>query len=119
DEFDKRSGIALSNLSRVQIDNLVTLGKVWGFLKYHHPSVTSGKFHWDYELFRVLPAVVAAPDRAAANAAMLNWIQRLGAVRDCVSCAKPDESKLQFPADVSWIRDESLLGPDLSKRLQS
>jgi hypothetical protein len=62
----------------VQIENLATLGKVWGFLKYHHPRVTSGNLHWDYELFRVLPAILEAPDRQAANAALLHWITKLG-----------------------------------------
>ena len=26
---------------------LVSLVKVWGLLKYHHPAVTSGKMDWD------------------------------------------------------------------------
>jgi hypothetical protein len=46
-QFDSGSGIAISELSPVQIENLATLGKVWGFLKYHHPAVTSGTRHWD------------------------------------------------------------------------
>jgi hypothetical protein len=71
-EFDQGSGIAVKALGPVQIENLVTLGKVWGFLKYHHPVVMAGQRHWDYELFRIVPAVLAAPDHAAANAPLLN-----------------------------------------------
>jgi|GEM_PF-6853505 len=41
-EFDDGSGIRLAELSESQIGNLVILGKVWGFLKYHHPRVASG-----------------------------------------------------------------------------
>ena len=41
-QFDAGSGISISQLSSTQIENLATLGKVWGFLKYHHPAVTSG-----------------------------------------------------------------------------
>jgi hypothetical protein len=66
-EFDAGSGVSVSGLSSVQVKNLVLLGKVWGFLKYHYPEITNGKRHWDYDLFRVLPAVLAAGDRAAAN----------------------------------------------------
>lgn len=62
-EFDKGSGIAVNELSSVQVANLATLGKVWGFLKYHHPEVVSGKRHWDYDLFRVLPKILAAAGR--------------------------------------------------------
>src|SRR6266481_4853331 len=67
-EFDGGSGVMLTQLSPTEIDNLVTLGKVWGFLKYHHPLVTSGNRHWDYDLFRVLPSILLAQKRDEANA---------------------------------------------------
>ena len=63
-DFDTGSGVVMRELTPVQIANLVLLGKVWGFLKYHHPAVTTGTRHWDYELFRVLPAVLAAREQA-------------------------------------------------------
>jgi len=71
-EFDAGSGIVLNKLSKIQIDNLATLGKVWGFLKYHHPAVTAGTRQWDFDLFRIMPAILAAPDRAAANQSLVN-----------------------------------------------
>src|SRR5947209_382073 len=67
-QFDNGSGLVMNGLTKMQIDNLVTLGKVWGFLKYHHPLVTSVKKHWDYELFRVLPSILSAQDQPTANA---------------------------------------------------
>ena len=67
-EFDAGSGIALKALTTTQIVNLAMTGKVWGFLKYHHPAIVAGKRHWDYELFRVLPRVLAASDKAAGLA---------------------------------------------------
>ena len=49
-QFDDGSGIIITNdLSKTQIENLTTLGKVCGFLKYHHPKVTAGQAHWDCE----------------------------------------------------------------------
>jgi hypothetical protein len=59
--------VVISELSQVQVASLATLGEVWGFLKYHHPVVTAGKRHWDYELFRVIPKVLAARDRDTAT----------------------------------------------------
>ena len=38
DEFDAGSGIVIGELSQVQIANLATLGKVWGFLKAPPPG---------------------------------------------------------------------------------
>ena len=118
-QFDGGSGIALSDLTPVQIENLALLGKVWGFLKYNHPQVTSGKLHWDYELFRILPAVLAAPDRVAVRGVLLNWINGLGTVERCKDCETLDLVGLELRADLDWIGDEVLLGSDLSKALVS
>ncbi len=118
-EFDGGSRIVLNELTKVQIDNLATLGKVWGFLKYHHPRVASGEYHWDYQLFRALPAVLAARDRVAANAALLEWITGLGTVGPCKPCANLDENRLHLRPELEWIADEALLGTELSKKLRS
>jgi C-terminal processing protease CtpA/Prc len=118
-QFDSGSSLKLDELTEVQIKNLATLGKVWGFLKYHHPRVTSGQVHWDYELFRVLPAVVGASDRSEANAALLHWIAGLGKVAECNSCATLEEKDLHLRPELDWLRDESLLGKDLSQSLRS
>jgi hypothetical protein len=85
-QFDNGSLITVNDLTFIQIDNLVMLGKVWGFLKYYHPSVTAGQIHWDYELLRIVPAVLAAPDRAAAQVALSNWVGSIGPVKSCNPC---------------------------------
>ncbi|HSF14480.1 MAG TPA: hypothetical protein VLK65_02880 [Vicinamibacteria bacterium] len=38
-EFDAGSGITVSSLTENQVENVAVLGKVWGFLKYHHPRI--------------------------------------------------------------------------------
>ena len=119
-EFDKGSKLQLSSLTPIQIDNLVTLARVWGFLKYHHPAVAAGKRQWDYDLFRILPTVLAAPDGAHENDILVHWIDSLGALSDCQSgqCAPPPGGDLNPKPDIDWIRDKSTLGADLSLRLQ-
>ena len=118
-EFDEGSGIELEKLAATQVENLVTLGKVWGFLKYHHPAVTGGTRHWDYDLFRVIPSVLAAEDRTAANAAMAKWAAALPAGGECNPCAMLKTEGLQLRPDVEWIRDEARLGSDLSRVLRA
>ena len=117
-QFDAGSAVKLTSLSPVQIQNLATLGRVWGFLKYHHPLVVAGKFHWDYELFRILPKIIEAPNRDAANAAMQKWVVGLGEVPPCGPCAVLKEDDLYLRPDVKWIEDQSLLGATLSRQLQ-
>jgi len=118
-EYDGGSGVALNEISKAQVTNLITLGKVWGFLKYHHPRVTAGEFHWDYHLFRVLPEVLKAPDRVAGNQILLNWITGLGSIPSCVLCADLDEAQLHLRSDLGWIGEEVSLGADLSRVLRA
>src|SRR5207245_8028284 len=106
-EFDSGSGVTLTELSSVQIKNLAMLGKVWGFLKYHHPAVTSGHHHWDYDLFRVLPDVLAAPDQTTALNAISAWIANLEPVLPCTICATLDTSDLSLRPDLAWLTDTS------------
>lgn len=118
-EFDAGSRVAISELSPAQIENLAALGKVWGFLKYHHPAVAAGQRHWDYDLFRILPTVLKAPDRAAANATLAKWVAGVGDVPACQSCASLAAPDLQIAPEVEWIRSEAALGPALSGALQA
>jgi len=120
-QFDNGSGITITSLSDVQIQNLAVLAKVWGFLKYYHPAVTSGQHQWDYDLFRALPAVLAATDGSTANQAIADWITaRLGStVAPCSPCAALDSSDLYMGTNLDWISDVSLLGSSLSQTLQS
>ena len=117
-QFDNGSGVALSHLSDTQIQNLTKLAKVWGFLKYHHPSVTAGEHHWDYDLFRVLPQVLSAPDNAAANAVILSWATGFGAVTQCTACAALNTADLYLSPSLDWISDEAALGSSLSQFLR-
>jgi Peptidase family S41 len=119
-EFDSGSKVSLSSLTPLQIRNLEMLGKVWGFVKYHHPAITAGRRHWDYELFRVMPKVLAAEDRNAASTAVRDWIRGIGDVPACTNCAKPASGEnLHFDADLRWLNDEQALGHDLSGLLRT
>ncbi len=141
-QFDDGSGIVLTSLTQTQTDNLFLLGKVWGFLKYHHPQVKSGQLQWDYELFRIMPAILAASDHAAAQTALLHWIGKLGPLQPCDPCTTVNDqvsdlgsalsqgyplplghdlapSRLALRPDLAWISDEALLGRDLAKALQT
>lgn len=117
-EFAGGSGIVMKELTPVQVANLVMLGKVWGFLKYHHPVITEGKKHWDYELFRILPKVLSAPDARAARSAVHQWISTLGPVSACKPCASLDDRELHLRPPVTWLTDD-VLGAELAAALRN
>ena len=118
-EFDSNSRIALSSLTPMQVSNLLTLARVWGFLKYHHPAIASGQRQWDYDLFRILPTVLAAPDRSHTSSALLAWIDRLGPIPPCSPCVPAASGDLELKPALDWIRDRATLGGPLSERLES
>jgi hypothetical protein len=117
-EFDGGSRIAVADLSPAQIRNLALLGRVWGFLKYHHPDVTAGKRNWDYDLFRVLPAVLEARDSASARQAVSKWIDALGPIAECRTCASLSEKELHLQPDLQWIEAEEKAG-ELGRMLRA
>jgi hypothetical protein len=80
--------------------------------------VTAGMRHWDYELFQVLPKVIAATDRNTANAVILEWLRRLGDIPACGPCATLSTQNIHLTPDVNWINQETLLGHDLSALLR-
>ncbi len=116
-EFENGSAVDVDLLNAANIDHLVLLGKVWGFLKYHHPAITSGNHHWDYDLFRFLPQYLPLGDDVAAQSALVQWIDGLGELAPCKPCAK-ERTDWQLDGDLSWINDTDLLGNALSERLQ-
>ncbi|MYN44403.1 hypothetical protein GTP23_04860 [Pseudoduganella sp. FT93W] len=118
-ELKRAPAMALTQLSSTQIENLAVTGKVWGFLKYHHPAVTSGQQQWDQALLDILPSVLAAPDRASADHVLHGWISRLGPVPACQDCATLEPAQYQLLPSLAWLEDGQLLSAGLRDDLQA
>jgi hypothetical protein len=78
--FDRGSAISFPTLSGQKIKHLTAVGLIWGFLKYHHPAIAEGKYQWDYELFRILPAVSLVSTDQQFDSLMIHWIHSLGPI---------------------------------------
>ena len=111
--FDAGSGIVLDTLSTRQQDNLFALGKVWGFLKYHHPEVAQGNFNWDYELLRILPATSEEGFMERLSA----WIPPVPENDEQRSGADTTQ-RVKLPPPTHWIQDASWLGEEVRRRLE-
>jgi len=116
DEFNSGSNIDLTAdmLDATLADDLTLLGKVWGFLKYHHPAIGKGNYNWDYELFRVLTDFLKAqsPQRAQT---LLSWIAQYGAIAACETC-QPTSADAFLKPDMAWI--ENIDHAPLREKLQ-
>lgn len=114
-EYTKGSKVEFGSLTKDDINDLVLLGKVWGFLKYHHPAVASGKYNWDYELFKILPDYLEAGNTSSRNELLSNWISDLGDIPACNYCYESSKFSFLLP-DHSWF-DASNVSKKLSKSL--
>lgn len=112
-ESNKSSGITLETLTPEMLKNLEVLGKVWGFLKYYHPSVIQDKYNWDDELFRVLPNVVSAKDKLERSEALIEWIDGLGKFKNGEEFTIADPKKYSRIIDLTWLEDESIFDENL------
>lgn len=101
----------VSAQTQQEIDNLVTLTKVWGFLKYHHPEVAKGKLDWDKEFMdRVKPAL-DLKTKEETSKFYLDWINSLGKVKICKKCEidvpnEPWNSKPEFIYNTNFFNGE-------------
>lgn len=112
-QFDNGSLIELSNLTTKNIENLELLGRVWGFLKYHHPEIAKGNYNWDYELFRFLPEYIKVENTIEIDKHLVEWIDSFGQVKECIKCQPTDENAFLKP-DLEWINNQS---EDLKNKL--
>ncbi len=110
-EFTSGSGIKISSLTKTQIEHLAILGKLWGFLKYHHPRIAAGNLHWDFEMLRVLQDALEAEDQVQMQQTMTEWVASIGVPESCKPCAK-EPKNIHLAPSIKWIRIMTNLARD-------
>ena len=98
-------------------EKLVTICKIYGFLKYYHPEVGKGKYDWDKEFIKYLPLVLEASDTETLSKIYSNWIDSLGSIEKCKNC---DSDKLYFDKNfnLSWTQDSENFNSELTAKLK-
>lgn len=114
-EFDNSSKVEIQNLTPEIINNLELLGKIWGFLKYHHPEIAKGNFNWDYELFRIIPEYLNDTNEIKREELLHQWIDNLGSIDECKTCNPTPEEAFLKP-DLKWITS-SIVSESLRNKL--
>ena len=100
-------------------ENLASLAKVWGFLKYYHPNVAKGNFNWDEQLIQMIPKVEQAQNKDDLSRIYLEWIAALGVVKECKSCKETSkERSFDKNFDLSWINNSIIFTNELSHKLK-
>ena len=115
-EFDTGSNIPTINLTLSKTEDLAILGKIWGFLKYYHPTISTGDYNWDYELFRIMPKIIRSETNEKRNEILLDWILGFGEVEKEMT-TKIEDYKIKLKPDLNWITNCSMLGEELTRQL--
>lgn len=115
-EFDRGSNIEFPELNQEFLFNLEVMGKVWGFLKYHHSDVAKGNYNWDYELFRILPTYLKAKTIKQRDQILINWIDNFGKLAECEKC-EPTPTNAFLKPDLFWRHDKNI-SPALTGKLE-
>jgi C-terminal processing protease CtpA/Prc len=112
---------SLNNLTAQQTisetEKLVSIGKIYGFLKYYHPEVGKGTYNWDNEFIQYLPKVLNATDNNDLSSIYINWIDNLGQIEVCKKCSS-DEKYFDKNFDLSWLKNTSIFNDELSSKLK-
>lgn len=88
-------------------NNLALLGKIWGYLKYYHPTVAKGEIDWDQELVNMIPQIIQAKNAKERDRIFTKWIDGLGEymkkgkLANSVAGLKTEDYKQQ--PNLEWI----------------
>jgi carboxyl-terminal processing protease len=113
-EIPKKTG---PELNVVEINNLATLGKLWGFLKYYHPAVANGAVDWDSVLLVKTPVFLKAGNAKDIDNIVSAWLNELSPVGNCEKCDNNLSGKFLANLDTQWISNVGF-SPGIMNRLR-
>ncbi|SJZ37832.1 S41 family peptidase [Sediminibacterium ginsengisoli] len=98
---------------KIPANDLYTLGKVWGLLKYYHPAVSQGKLNWD----SILLATLASGQNK--DQAVTHWFEILG--KTTADQLAPVQSKCDSITlrnfDIRWLEQSKEIAAGAKARL--
>ena len=98
------------------INNLALLCKIWGFMKYYHPSIRNGEYDWDKELFQIMPEMVSVQSVEERNQKLTDWVEKFHCQFETATWDEYKKHAKMYP-DILWIENRTLLGFELSEML--
>lgn len=115
--YRDHSGIDSIKLDPKRLEYLELLGQLWGFLKYHHPAIATGNYHWDTELFKVLPSVLACTSDEELSNTFETWIHQLGEVAPPETAADTASAVIALEPSYGKLFSNNLFTSHLKEQL--
>ena len=82
------------------------LGKVWGFIKYHHTNVAKGYINWDEKLMIAIDSLENCKSNQEFNVIVNNLIDEAGTMGVSSADLPIVPDSLMFGRNVLWINDD-------------
>lgn len=112
------SGIFVqAQINSAEIKQLEQYIKLWGFLKYYHPTVAKGKQDWDSVFMLHIQQVKNIPNKTEANLFYKKWIDDLGEPTRCKTCNDKIKDAFYENLDLNWLADTSIFSNELIEKL--
>jgi C-terminal processing protease CtpA/Prc len=113
------SGYSTIVINSNDIKNQLYYFKVWGFLKYHHPTLASGKMDADSLFLSNLRFVETAKNKKALENVIIKMIDDLKPIENSkLAAASSSATKLLDNRDQSWFTSNHFFSVKLRKRLR-
>ncbi|MEM6263639.1 MAG: S41 family peptidase [Bacteroidota bacterium] len=96
------SAKAAPALSSAQIEAYTSIGRVWGFLKYHHPTVRSGALNWDRTLMKAFEEYEDSPPPLMCQQVISKLLSAAGPVDECDVCFDHLDKEEKGISIVNW-----------------
>jgi len=110
--FSRRTLIPFFSLNDTLKEDLLTLCKIWGFIKYYHPQVRAGLFNMDNELLRFLPSYILKTHTQRQDT-LHAWIQHFGSIEKKGKRLKITRASIVIPS-YTWLDDTVRLKKETS-----
>ena len=107
---------ALSQTPIYESAKIATYCKVWGFLKYHHPSVAKGKYDWDKEFIANIKIIEQLKSKEEVNTFYYKWISGLGKLKQQRKRNLPPNAILDN-YDIKWLKDTTVFTNQVTELL--
>lgn len=99
-------------------EKIATFCKLWGFLKYYHPTVAKGNLDWDKEFTTRIKVVSSLNSKQEINNYYSEWINSLGKVENCKKCKVEIPDSVGFNLDLAWLSDSIVFNKTLINQLK-
>ena len=99
-----------------ETERLAYLGKVWGYLKYHHPKVGKGDLDWDAALLQAISKVKAAKTKKDYNLILTNLLNQAGPLPE-QSPYTDKPAQLKVNIDEAWFQNDVIVDKLVTEQL--